>query len=72
MGTDGKARLHKGDGTLYTAVYHAGDTQHMSFGAGEFMVHDLENTCETELVFTTVEFLDSANAPLPIPDHVRK
>ena len=70
--TDGQARSHKGDGTVYNAVYHAGDTQHMAFGAGEFMVHDLENTGETELVFTTVEFLNSANTPLPIPDDVRR
>jgi hypothetical protein len=35
------------------------------------MVHDLENIGHTELVFTTVEFLDSANAPLELPANVR-
>ncbi len=70
--TDGRARSHKGDGTMYEAVYRTGDTQHMKFGAGEFMVHDLENIGDTELVFTTVEFVDSVNTPLPIPDSVRK
>lgn len=70
--TDGRARSHKGDGTSYEAAYRAGDTQHMNFGKGEFMVHDLHNIGETELVFTTVEFLDSANQPLPIPDSVRR
>ena len=30
----------------------------------EAMTHDLENIGDTTLCFTTVEFLDSANAPL--------
>jgi beta-alanine degradation protein BauB len=34
-------------------------------------VHDLENIGDGELIFCTVEFLDSANKPLPIPDKVR-
>jgi beta-alanine degradation protein BauB len=57
---------------MYEAVYRTGDTQHMKFGAGEFMVHDLDNIGDTELVFTTVEFLQSANKPLPVPDSVRR
>ena len=32
-----------------------------------FKVHDLENIADTELIFTTVEFLDCANPPLPLP-----
>ncbi len=70
--SDGRARSHKGDGTMYEAVYRNGDTQHMKFGAGEFMVHDLENIGDTELVFTTVEFVQSSNKPLPVPDSVRR
>ena len=31
------------------------------------MIHDLENIGDTELMFTTVEFLDSANIALPVP-----
>jgi hypothetical protein len=50
--------------------YLSGDTQHHRYGLGEFMIHDLENIGETELVFTTVEFLDSANAPLVLPANV--
>lgn len=46
--------------------YQAGDTKHLAFGPGEFMIHDLENIGSTDLLFTTVEFLDSRNAPLPI------
>jgi len=34
-------------------------------------IHDLENTGDHELVFTTVEFLKSANPPLAVPDKVR-
>jgi hypothetical protein len=34
-------------------------------------VHDLENIGDKELVFMTVEFLASANKPLPIPQEVR-
>jgi hypothetical protein len=35
------------------------------------MIHDLENVGETDLLFTTVEFLDSPNAPLPLHSHER-
>jgi quercetin dioxygenase-like cupin family protein len=68
--TDGRARSHKGDGTIHEAIYRSGDTQHMNFGKDEFMVHDLHNIGDTDLVFTTVEFLNSANAPLPVPNSV--
>ena len=30
------------------------------------MIHDLENIGSEDIVFTTVEFLDSANEPLPL------
>ncbi|PJI37271.1 hypothetical protein CTI14_65355, partial [Methylobacterium radiotolerans] len=49
----------------------AGDIQHLSFGPGESMTHDLANIGDTELIFTTVEFLDSANPPLALPAAVR-
>jgi hypothetical protein len=38
---------------------------------GTFKIHDLENTGDIDLVFVTVEFLDSGNAPLEIPSSVR-
>ncbi|GJD51946.1 hypothetical protein OPKNFCMD_4705 [Methylobacterium crusticola] len=63
--TGGRARSHYGDGRIAEVTYAAGDTQHHRFGPGDFMTHDLENIGETPLTFTTVEFLDSANAPLP-------
>lgn len=63
--TGGRARSHYADGRIAEVTYAPGDTQHHHFGAGEFMIHDLENIGATELMFTTVEFLDSPNAPLP-------
>jgi len=69
---DGRGRSHFGDGRVADSAYRAGDTKHMTYAKGEFMVHDLENIGDTELAFTTVEFLDSANAPLPVPDEYRR
>jgi hypothetical protein len=36
-------------------------------GEGEYLLHDIENVGEDVLVFTTVEHVDSANPPLPLP-----
>jgi hypothetical protein len=69
--TAGRAISHTQDGGTMERHYFAGETQHESYGPGEYKIHDLENVGETDLVFTTVEFLDSANAPLPVPDSVR-
>lgn len=62
----GKARSYYNDGSVSDVEYHTGDTQHHCFSQGEFFLHDLENIGDTPLVFTTVEFLDSANPALPI------
>ena len=62
--TPGRSRSHYHDGQTQEAEYRPGDTRHYRFGPGEFMMHDLENTGDTVLAFTTVEFLDSANPPL--------
>jgi quercetin dioxygenase-like cupin family protein len=70
--TPGRALSRYEDGRVAETTYAAGDTRHFTFGPGESMQHDLENTGETELVFTTVEFLASANPPLAVPDHVRR
>ena len=69
--TPGRARSHQADGTTIETDYFAGETRHESYGLGEFKMHDLENIGDSELVFTTVEFLDSANAPLPVRATVR-
>ncbi len=49
-----------------------GSTRFENFPARTFKTHDLENIGNIELVFVTVEFLQSANAPLPTPDAVRR
>ncbi|WP_457107766.1 hypothetical protein [Methylobacterium sp. P5_C11] len=69
--TAGRARSQYGDGRVAEVDYRAGDIQHLSFGPGESMTHDLANIGDTELLFTTVEFLDSANPPLGLPDAIR-
>jgi len=62
----GRARSHFHDGRTSESEYRPGDTKHFKFARGEFMMHDLENIGETELKFTTVEFLDSENEVLEI------
>ena len=69
--TDGRARAHINDGTTVEHTYTAGETRHESHEPGHYKVHDLENIGTTDLNFITVEFLDSANKPLPVPDKVR-
>jgi quercetin dioxygenase-like cupin family protein len=69
--TAGRAISHLEDGSTVQRTYAAGETCHESYGPGEYKIHDLENTGDADLVFTTVEFLDSANQPLPVPDRVR-
>ena len=64
--TDGRARSHYEDGEVRDVAYRAGDTKHFTFGAGEHMTHDLENTGSSPLVFVTVEFKGGANAPLAV------
>jgi hypothetical protein len=62
----GRSRQHTHDGTVREVSYSAGETRHFHFGEGEFLLHDIENIGDTDLVFSTVEHLDSANAPLPL------
>ena len=69
--TDGKARAYVSDGTTVEHTYKAGETRHETHAPGHFKVHDLANIGDADLNFMTVEFLDSANKPLPVPDSVR-
>jgi hypothetical protein len=62
----GSSRQHTHDGTVREVSYSAGETRHFRFGPGEFLLHDIENIGDGELIFTTVEHLDSANSALPI------
>ena len=56
--------------TKYT--YAPGETRLETYGPGEFKVHDLENLGDKEMVFMTIEFLQSANKPMPLPERVRQ
>ena len=67
----GRGRQHLMDGSTVEHSYRPGETRHEKYGPGEFKVHDLENLGDQEMIFNTIEFLDSANKPLPIPDSVR-
>ncbi|WP_410581863.1 hypothetical protein [Amycolatopsis sp. lyj-108] len=62
----GRSRQHTSDGTTREVSYEAGETRHFTFASGQYLLHDIENIGDTELVFTTVEHLDSANTPLPL------
>ncbi|MEV6227896.1 hypothetical protein AB0L88_08435 [Saccharopolyspora shandongensis] len=62
----GRSRQHTSDGTTREVSYDAGETRHFTFAQDQYLLHDIENIGATELVFTTVEHLDSANAPLPL------
>ena len=67
----GRGRQHLMDGTTVEHSYFPGETRHETYGPGEYKVHDLENLGDEEMIFNTIEFLDSANKPLPVPDQVR-
>jgi hypothetical protein len=67
----GHGRQHLMDGTTVVHDYAPGETRHESYSKGQFKVHDLENLGDTEMIFNTIEFIDSANKPLAVPDSVR-
>ena len=67
----GRGRQHLMDGTTVEHSYYPGETRHETYGPGEYKVHDLENLGDEEMIFNTIEFLDSANKPLPVPDRCR-
>ena len=67
----GRALQHLMDGSIVELEYKPGETRHETYGPGEYKVHDLENLGDREMIFNTVEFLDSPNKPLPVPDKVR-
>lgn len=67
----GRGRNYFEDGSTSDVEYKKGETRHLEFGKDEYMIHAVENTGDTDLLFTTVEFLDGPNAPLPVPDAMR-
>jgi len=69
--TGGRGRQHVHDGGTVEYTYQPGETRHETYAPGEFKVHDLENLGDKEMVFMTIEFLDSANKPLALPEKAR-
>lgn len=67
----GKARGYFENGSIRDVTHFPGDTKHFEYGPGEYMLHSVENIGDTDLLFTTVEFKQSANPPLPVPDSIR-
>lgn len=67
----GKARGFFSNGEIRDVEHYAGETKHFFYGKGEYMLHSVENIGDTELLFTTVEFLDGPNEALAVPDSVR-
>ncbi len=62
----GEARVYYSDGLVADCTYRTGDARHFTFSSGEKIIHCIENIGETDLVFTVVEHLKSANPPLAI------
>ena len=56
---DGGTGLQRSaDGTYKVRRYHVGDTNYSEHSLDDVMIHDLENTGDTEMRFITVELLD--------------
>lgn len=67
----GSARGYFSSGEIRDVVHYQGETKYFDYGEGDQMVHSVENTGDTELIFATVEFLEGPNTPLPVPDSIR-
>ena len=52
---DGRSIQHTDDGTTRRVSYRTGQTHHLNFGPGQYLLHDLQNDGPTELKFLTVE-----------------
>jgi beta-alanine degradation protein BauB len=64
--TEGAGRSHTPDGLTRQIKYRAGDTKHLEYRKDEGMSHDLQNVGTGDLVFITVEFVQSENKPLSL------
>ena len=64
--TEGVSIQHTSDGRTERGSYKSGDTMFFSYREGEYMLHDLANAGNSELVFTTVELKDSTNESIPL------
>jgi hypothetical protein len=69
--TSGIGRYYYEDGSVVDKQHFAGQTKHLPIKAGEYMFHSVENIGDAELLFVTVEYKESANPPLQLPDDIR-
>lgn len=69
--TNGRALNYLSSGEVRESRHFQGQTRHYHFGPGDHMLHSVENIGDTDLIFTTVEFMDGTNPALPVPDSVR-
>lgn len=69
--TGGRARQYVHDGSVMEMTYKPGETKHEVYGAGEYKVHDLANLEDKDMIFMTVEFKNSANKPMALPDEIK-
>jgi beta-alanine degradation protein BauB len=63
--TPGESLQHNWDGTTRRVSYKAGQTRHYTFGVDDFMLHDLNNVGDSELIFITVEHQRAPGEPGP-------
>jgi beta-alanine degradation protein BauB len=64
--TEGAGLSHTPDGLTRQIKYRVGDTKHLEYRKDEGMTHDLQNVGTGDLVFITVEFVQSENKPLSL------
>ena len=69
--SSGVSRSYFEDGSIKDSKYYPGITRHFNFSKGEYLLHSVENIGVKDLLFTTVEFKNSANTPLPVSDSIR-
>ncbi len=67
----GRVRSYDESGRITELEYQTGMTRHYTFAAGEYLLHSIENIGAGKLIFTTVEFVNGPNEPLPLPDGIR-
>ena len=67
----GKGEYYYEDGQIIEKTHFPGQTKQLSIKAGAYMFHSVKNIGDTDLIFTTVEFMQSANPPMALPDSVR-
>ena len=69
----GNGRLQSSDVSGRVEQYDVTDgmVQFRRVPEDEPYIRDLQNVGRSTLSFIVIELIDSANAPLPVPDHVR-